>query len=315
MAALASDTVLVLDEIGVADAKSLGASIYKIASGTGATTMTRGRKEASVRTWRVFTLSSGEFPVATKITEALEQKSRAGQSVRMLDIPADRGKNFGAFDNGGATGDAGDLSNEGKRAATTAYGTAGPAFVRKIIVEGADKVGHEAREAIATFVKTYAPAWADGQVKRAARHLGLIAAAGELAIKYGIAPWDKGEATAAAAWALKRWIASRGGLESGETYQAIAQVRLYIEKSETQGKQWQTMKDAEPEWRFTPEIWKTEVCKGLDPSFVAKTLCDRKMLLRSPSTHDGYTVVRKIQGRSTRVYVVTQRISDDGNEG
>ncbi len=308
MAALASDTVLILDEIGVADSKSLGSSIYKISSGTGATTMTRARNAAQKRTWRIMTLSSGEILVAAKIAEDPGQKSRAGQSVRMLDIPADRGKGFGVFDRGGSTGDAGDLSNEIKRAATTAYGTAGPAFLRKIIEEGTDKVGQEARAAIDAFVKTYAPAWADGQVKRAARILGLVATAGELATKYGIVPWRKGEATAAAEWALKRWIDSRGGVESGETYRAIAQVRLYIEK---QGLPFQRKKDGSSEWVIPQEIWHSEVCKGLNSTFVAKTLCDRKMLLRSK---EGFTMVRKVQGHDARAYVVTPKIFDESSE-
>jgi hypothetical protein len=67
-------------------------------------------------------------------------------------------------------------------------------------------------------------------VYRAAQRLGLIAFAGELACRFEIAPWQKGEATAAAEFALAQWLAARGGSGAAETLSAIRQVRLFIEK-------------------------------------------------------------------------------------
>ena len=54
--------------------------------------------------WRVTILSSGELPVEAKIGEDYGRKARAGQTIRLLDIPADRGLGFGAFDDGGGVG-------------------------------------------------------------------------------------------------------------------------------------------------------------------------------------------------------------------
>ena len=98
------------------------------------------------------------------------------------------------------------------------------------------------------------------------------------------------------------------GSNSGETYRAIAQVRLYIEK---QGLPFQRKKDGSSEWVIPQEIWHSEVCKGLNSTFVAKTLCDRKMLLRSK---EGFTMVRKVQGHDARAYVVTPKIFDESSE-
>jgi hypothetical protein len=53
----------------------------------------------------------------------------------MLDVPADRGAGFGVFDNGGPNGDASALAKAIKLAATSAYGTAGPEFVRRLIAD------------------------------------------------------------------------------------------------------------------------------------------------------------------------------------
>ncbi len=42
------------------------------------------------------------------------------------------------------------------------------------------------------FVEEHVPADADGQVRRAASRLGMIAAAGELAVAFNIVPWSEG---------------------------------------------------------------------------------------------------------------------------
>jgi hypothetical protein len=54
-----------------------------------------------------------------------------------------------------------------------------------------------------------------------------------------------------------------------------------------------------------PEIWKSEVCAGLDPKLVARVLADRNMLERAP---DGLLKVHRIGGRSVRCYTITARI-------
>src|SRR4029077_5154447 len=109
------------------------------------------------------------------------------------------GAGFGVFDNGGPNGDAAALAKSIKLAAMSNYGTAGPAFVRKLIDDGV--TGEDARELIRQFVTTI-PAKADGQVERAAGRFGLISAAGELAARLNIVPWSAGAACDAATWAF-----------------------------------------------------------------------------------------------------------------
>jgi 5S rRNA maturation endonuclease (ribonuclease M5) len=181
IAAGATDTALVLDELGIAEAREAAAMVYSLANGTG---KGRARRDGSARvplTWRLIFMSSGELPIQTKLAEDRGRKARAGQLVRMLDIPADRGFGFGAFDNGGPTNNAAKLADLFKQAAITAYGTAGPEFVRRVIAECPEEIGKTVREMIATFVSRNVPRDSDGQVTRAAQRLGLIAAAGELA--------------------------------------------------------------------------------------------------------------------------------------
>ena len=146
-AASATDTCLVLDELGVGNPREVADSIYALANGSG---KQRARRDGSLqdpRAWRVFVLSSGELPIETKIAEDYGRKTRAGQTIRLLDLPADRGLGYGAFDHGGACADAGKLADAIKDAACSAYGTAGPEFVRRLMGQDLDRAcGRDAED-------------------------------------------------------------------------------------------------------------------------------------------------------------------------
>jgi putative DNA primase/helicase len=322
-AALATDTALVLDEMGVLDSREAAAAIYALANGGGKQRAGRDGALREPKSWRVSIVSSGEIPFEAKLTEG-KSKARAGQMIRLLDIPADRGLGFGVFDNGGATGDASKLAGAIKNGASAAFGTAGPEFVRRIIQEGVS--GDDVRAIVANFVKTEVRPGADGQIERVAQRLGLIAAAGELAINLGVVPWQAGEARGAAAWAFRAWLANRGGLGPAEARQAVAQVRLFIEqhgdarfdpldkpeaKPSPNRAGWRKDVGEVRQWYIPPETWKSDICSGLDPIFVARTLAERG-LIEKP--RDGFQKPTRINGDLKRVYVVTARILAGGDD-
>jgi putative DNA primase/helicase len=319
-AALATDTALVLDELGVLDVRDAGAAIYSLANGGGKQRAARDGSAREPKSWRVIFISSGEAPFEAKLTEG-KGKARAGQLLRLLDVPADRGRGFGVFDNGGSEGDAGALARAIKSAASKAYGVAGPEFVRRIIAENV--TGDDVRAIVAEFVSAECPAKADGQVERVAHRLGLIAAAGELATAFRLTGWREGEAREAAAWAFGAWLSYRGGPEPAEARQAIEQVRRFIEahgdsrfdpdiadvRPSPNRAGWRKGEGDEREWLIPPESWKSEICAGLDAVFVARTLHDKGMLERAS---DGFQPVRKIGGGNKRVYVANARILAGG---
>src|SRR5262249_24514797 len=153
--------------------------------------------------------------------------------------------------------------------------------------------GDDVRRLISDFVTATIPAAADGQVERAAQRFGLIHAAGELAVTFGIVPWPQGAAREAAAWALERWIELRGGPEPAEARQAIECVQLFIEQhgdarfasvDDPDGRAvpnragYRKGKGSDREWWISPEVWKVDVCAGHDPQFVARTLASLGML-------------------------------------
>ena len=149
---------------------------------------------------------------------------------------------------------------------------------------------------------------------------GLIGAGGDLATELGVTPLKKGRATAAAKWAFERWLAQRGGGEAAEIRQAVEQVRLFIEQygesrfdpldvgGHATGQQSRRLADrpgSARQWLIPPENWKSEICQGLDPIVVARTLAERQMLKRAP---DGFQCVVKIEvDRAERVYASSLR--------
>jgi putative DNA primase/helicase len=319
-AAAATDTGLILDEVGQVDAREMAAALYALANGTGKARAARDGGLREPKTWRVLAISSGEVPVDGKLSEDRSRKTRAGQLVRLLDIPAQRA--HGVFDHRGPDGDPASLAKAFKLAATSAYGTAGPEFVRRLIDERV--TGDDVRAFVASFVKGHVPKGADGQIDRAAHRLGLSAAAGEFATDFGLTAWREGEATEAAAWALTAWIAGRGGTEPAEVSQAVSTVRRFIENhgdarfdnlDDSDAKPvgnragWRKGSGEDRRWLIPTETWKAEVCAGLDANFVASVLGERGMLERSG---DGWQKTMRIDGRLQRVRAVTPRIFDGG---
>ena len=199
------------------------------------------------------------------------------------------------------------LADAIKVAAANSYGVAGPAFVSEIVKE-IEAVSRQAVQAIESFATTTG---GDGQVHRAAQRFGLMAFAGELACRLGIVPWQKGEAMAAAQFALDQWLSVRGGTGPAEIMSAIRQVRLFIEKHGDGRFQsvedsaaivpnragWRQGQGNEQQWLVLPEVWRSEICSGFDPVMVAKALADRGMLVVAG---DGYQKVHWIGSRSKR---------------
>lgn len=316
-AALHTDTILVLDELGVVDAKEAAAAVYSLTGGTG---KGRANRDGSARRslmWRVMVLSTGEVRLTDKLIEG-RQRARPGQQVRLVDIPADAGKEFGVFDNGGAAGDPKALADQIKAAARTSYGTAGPEFVRRLIADGIQAA--DIRAMIDAFRGSHTPKGAGGQVLRVMDRFGLVAAAGELATEFGVVPWKAGEALEAARRCFVSWFERRGGAEAGEVQAGISQVRLFIEQHGNSRFEhptgsadhpvnnragWRKGDEHNCEWWIPSETWKAEVVAGHDSTLVARALADRRMLKRAG---DGFQCVERIQGRPQRVYVVTARI-------
>ncbi|WP_308720892.1 DUF927 domain-containing protein [Komagataeibacter xylinus] len=334
-----SDTVLILDEMGQADSREVGDIIYMLANNTGKMRAGRSGNARTRKTWRVFFLSTGEVTLAAKMGEA-GKRTMAGQEVRLVNISADAGAGMGAFENLHDMESGGALSDHLRVASRTWYGTASRAFLSRLAQDrGNDAEGLlEAIKAIrARFDDAFLPEGADGQVRSVSARFSLIAAGGELAAGYGVLPWQGGEAFRAAGACFQSWLAERGGAGASEDQQAIEQVRAFIEEhgesrftnlsrdtggevvanenirtnyragfkrrvGTPEGDQWQYL--------LLPEMFRKEVCKGLDAKRAARALCDAGYLLPDPSGRMSQSVRIPDVGRS-RVYVVSSAIMGD----
>jgi putative DNA primase/helicase len=247
-----------------------------------------------------------------------------GQTVRFIDLAADAGTGFGLFDyapeltnkpNGGAAKDRGDtLARKLSDAAQSCFGTPGPAFVEAFIADRVDSLA-EARRLIDAFANERASG-AHGQVQRVARTFGLLAAAGELAIQFGVVPWSAGEAVRAASKGFADWLAERGGTGAAEIDGAISHLRATIERDGASRFQSSNepvhqrlgfirqQREGETEYLIQPETWKV-LMVGRDARRIARELADRRILRRgSDGRPDRKERLPGLPG-THRVYVVS----------
>lgn len=222
-AALFNDCLLALDEISECDPREVGAIVYALGNGRGKQRAGRTGSARAVARWRCFVLSSGERTIATTMQEG-GHRAKAGQAVRLLDIPAARV--YGAWDTLHDLPSGTAFSDVIKRAAVTHHGHAGRAFLERLTRDRQDFC------ALLEKIKALPEFSADGgegQDKRAAARFALLALAGEMAIEYGITGWPEGEALNAAAEAFRVWRAARGR-GNDERRQILDRVSAFIER-------------------------------------------------------------------------------------
>ena len=322
MAAGACDTLHLLDEVSQADGRAVDAMAYMLGNGTGKGRASRNGAAREVATWRILFLSTGELSLSDKIAET-GKRARAGQSVRVIDIPADAGKGLGVFDtlHGFASGAA--LADQLRRAGEAHSGHAARAFLEQITGDLPATV-EALRSYTAAWLTVNTPPDSDGQVGRVAARFALVAAAGELATALGILPWPEGEASTAATRCFRDWLAARGDNGPEEIAAGLRQVRSFLEmhgasrfeeawpgdssartinragfrrlEHDGQGQNW--------EFFVLPEAWRSELCKGLDAAALARAMIAKGWMTASEANHLTRSI--RVPGiGKTRLYCIT----------
>ena len=199
-----------------------------LADGAGKRRLNRDASAARRREWRSFVLSTGEIDLATAVASA-GQRMPAGAEVRLASVPVDDAAATWPALHGRADFPA--LARDLHDAMKRHHGAAARAFVAGLAAMRADDpVGLNAfidnmRD---RFAKAPPPE-ADPQVRDVARRCALVAAAGELAVRWGVVRWQEGEAERAAATMLRAWIARRpGGSGSAEVAAQLERVRAAL---------------------------------------------------------------------------------------
>ncbi|NJS35892.1 MAG: DUF927 domain-containing protein [Brachymonas sp.] len=226
IAAQHCDALLVLDELAQVDPKQAGEIAYMLGNGQGKARANRSALPKPLLRWNLLFLSAGEVGLAQHVAES-GKRVRAGQEVRMVDMPADTGV-YGAFESLHAHVSAPAFSDAVTTACKRWHGTAAPAFIEHLITH---QEGLSARmlAAVDAVASNMIPEAASGQVQRVGRRFALVAAAGELATQAGITGWPEGEATRAARACFEAWLSARGGLGNLEQSQMLGQVRNFLQ--------------------------------------------------------------------------------------
>jgi len=333
IAAAHSDGLLVLDEIGMCDARIIGETVYMLGNGTGkARANDRGQAGRQVQEWRLLFLSTGEKTLAQHMAEA-NKELKAGMEVRMLAVPADASKGLGMFDTLNGFEDAASLSDALKARVANYYGTPLTAFLTALCEPG-KRHGWAAilRRTLEGFIAKSLPASASGQAHRAAARFGLAAAAGELATAMGITGWPDGTATTAARVCLNAWLHERGGAGNFEGDAILARLRQVIERfGESRFTRWEsaaakidehgprtidrlgfrktlehgmgdTMHTTNTYYVLT-EAWRSEIFRGMNLTAVNKELLQRGVL--EPSSDGKASSLVRLPGLGQqRCYIV-----------
>ncbi|WP_417485277.1 DUF927 domain-containing protein [Maricaulis salignorans] len=228
-----SETLLVLDELGLVAPEEAGQAAYALASGQA---KGRAKADGSLRRrseWRTMLLSTGEIGLADHIRSGKRNdRVMAGQELRLLDIRADAGKDMGIWEALHGASSPAVLSDQIKTACAKHYGFAGPAFVERYVSEP-DAARARAGEIMAGFLEKAQRPGDHGQAQRAALRFALVAAAGELAAAFKVVPWQAGDASNAALQLFDRWASAFGRSAPREKQDIVRRLKGAIEQDQS----------------------------------------------------------------------------------
>ncbi|MNX81379.1 hypothetical protein D3C86_1130640 [compost metagenome] len=280
-----NDVLLALDELGKMDPSQAGTTAYTLANGVGKTISKRAQTWQPTATWRLLFLSTGEEKLS-ELAERGGHQIKAGQEIRMADIHAYAGMGMGVFESLHGSPDADNFARKVKESTQTVFGSAIDAYLTWLVDNREDAVRFITEERD-RFKAERLPAGAAGQVSRVLGRFALVAAAGELATKLGILPWDKGEATRAAEICFEAWYEGWMDADTEEMDAIVERVRRFIQ---TQGHRFVPQESAstvpnlagyirdqhgERQFLILPEVFRFEVSAGEDYQRVARVLKER----------------------------------------
>lgn len=297
IAAQHCDGLLILDELAQVDSKTAGECAYMLANEVSKARSTRTGQTRPRLTWRLLFLSAGEIGLAAHMAEG-GKRARAGQELRLADVPADAGAGRGIFEELHDLEHGAAFAQYLTKASEAQHGTAGRAFL-EWAVANVGTLRDRVRTGIERLAGQWIPELASGQVQRVGRRFALAAVAGELATEASITGWPEGEATRAGRACFLAWLESRGGIGNAEDAQMLRQVRRWFEAhAEGRLTPWDRAEDnhaprtlhragfrkavVDPTgdvigWDFYvfAETFRAEICDGFDYRAVLRVLRER----------------------------------------
>ncbi|MGL5844353.1 MAG: DUF927 domain-containing protein [Aeromonas hydrophila] len=321
-----NDALLCLDELGELDGREAGQTAYMLANGQG---KGRSKQDGELRerkAWRLLFLSTGELSLEDHAA-SVGQRTQAGIEVRTIQIPSDTG-HHGAFewlhgmDGGRSFADALKANTEHQ------HGTAFRVYT-KALASAMDEHSERLKAEIKRLAAELTPKGAGNQVGRAINRFALVAAAGELASRLGVTGWPEGEAIRAVRVCLKAWLAERGHLGNREDAATLEQVRGFVTAHQfTRFADWfdsnhrpanmvgfRKVGSDGVNFYVLPPGW-VEITKGRDPKRAARLCLKAGYLLTGKDKNRLQHLYRLPgMGKASRVYVLTERVLTDEDDG
>ncbi|ACZ77248.1 protein of unknown function DUF927 [Dickeya parazeae Ech586] len=321
-AAAHNDALMPLDEVGQgADPVSVAQAAYALFNGVG---KLQGAKEGGnreLKRWRTVAISTGEMDLETFIA-SVGRKTKAGQLVRLLNIPLSKTARFHEHANGKQHADA------LKDACQQYHGAAGRAWIKHLADHPQQAI--EAVRAAETRWRSLIPADYGEQVHRVAARFAVMDAA--LSLGRVITGWDEQAGRDAIQHSFNAWV-REFGTGNKEHQQIIEQCEAFLNAHglsrfaplpynpqdlpirDLAGYRDRGKHDAAPMMFYTfPATFEGEIARGFNVRQFAEILRCAGMLT-PPTSGRGYQRKSpRIDGRQINVYVLQYRPEDDSPE-
>ncbi|MFP9469252.1 DUF927 domain-containing protein [Pectobacterium brasiliense] len=321
-AAAHNDGLMPLDEVGQgADPVSVAQAAYALFNGVG---KLQGAKEGGnrdLKRWRTVAISTGEMDLETFIA-SVGRKTKAGQLVRLLNIPLSKAMRFHEHSNGKQHADA--LKDAYQRH----YGAAGRAWIKYLADHQQQAI--EAVRAAEMRWRGLIPADYGEQVHRVAARFAVMEAA--LSLGKVITGWDEQTSRDAIQHSFNAWV-REFGTGNKEHQQIIEQCEAFLNACglsrfaplpydrtslpirDLAGYRDRGKHDDSPMVFYTfPAAFEGEIAKGFNAKQFAEILRGAGMLT-PPTSGRGYQRKSpRIDGRQINVYVLQYRPEDSQPE-
>jgi len=345
IAAVHSDVLLALDEIGEANPEEVGSVVYLLANETGKARSARSGLARPAHRWRVLYLSSGETPLVEVVQQGRQRRQgrsiKAGQELRLADVAVPPEGLFVAL-HGSAT--PAEFARRLADGFAAHHGHVGVAWIahlsakrtRRRTLPGRSRHGNGST-ARPTQTRTPKPCewrvgsrWQQSQAKRPRR---------------GLTGWKVGAASEAALVAFTRWheafgdgaselkgaiqrlhgLVTREGRRfeligpSGRTPVVTDRAGFYVDapgaaffyEDDSDG-----LDDPQPRyWLVLPDVFARDACDGSNQRAIESELCARGILIGQAGKSTQKRRIPNLGSATYRVYVVDGQALADAADG
>ncbi|MGE5988673.1 DUF927 domain-containing protein [Klebsiella michiganensis] len=323
-AAAHNDGLMPLDEVGQgADPVSVSQSAYALFNGVG---KLQGAKEGGnrdLKRWRTVAISTGEMDLETFIASA-GRKTKAGQLVRLLNIPLSKAVRFHDHQNGKQHADA------LKDAYQHHHGAAGREWI-KWLADHQQQAFDTVRECEARW-RSLIPADYGEQVHRVAARFAILEAA--LLLAEDITGWDAQTCRDAIQHSYNAWL-REFGTGNKEHQQIIEQCEAFLNAygfsryqpypnscprdlpiKDLAGYRTGSIQNEGDKFVFYtfPATFENEIAQNFNPKLFAKVLAHAGML---EASQDRYKrkALKKIGGKQHTFYILNYQPEEETTEG